>query len=56
VGWADPRWPSLIAVVDKAESEVVVELGVPLLIRSVWCLKGTMGGNQLRGISGSIGI
>ena len=26
-----PRWPSLIAVVERAESEVVVELGVPLV-------------------------
>lgn len=25
-----PRWPSLIAVVDRAEREVVVEVGVPL--------------------------
>jgi hypothetical protein len=25
-----PRWPSLIAVVERAEREVVVELGVPL--------------------------
>ena len=25
-----PRWPSLMAVVERAEREVVVELGVPL--------------------------
>lgn len=31
-GWAEPRWPSFIAVVERAEREVVVELGVPL-----WC-------------------
>lgn len=29
-GKALPRWPSLIAVVDRAEREVVVEFGVPL--------------------------
>lgn len=29
-GWEVPRWPSLIAVVERAESEVVVEFGVPL--------------------------
>lgn len=40
-GWwvvavACPRWPSLIAVVERAEREVVVEVGVPLeVIRSV---------------------
>jgi hypothetical protein len=25
-----PRWPSLIAIVDRAEMEVVAEFGVPL--------------------------
>lgn len=25
-----PRWPSLMAIVERAESEVVAELGVPL--------------------------
>ncbi len=29
-GGAWPRWPSLIAVVDRAEREVVVLVGVPL--------------------------
>ena len=31
-GWggACPRWPSLMAVVERADREVVVELGVPL--------------------------
>lgn len=28
-GRVEPRWPSLIAVVERAEREVVVELGVP---------------------------
>lgn len=37
MGCADPRWPSLIAVVERAEREVVVEFGVPLEeIRSVF--------------------
>jgi hypothetical protein len=31
-GW--PWWPSLMAVVDSAESEVVPELGVPLMLVS----------------------
>ena len=30
VGWAEPRCPSLMAVVERAERDVVVELGVPL--------------------------
>lgn len=25
-----PRWPSLMAVVERVESDVVVEVGVPL--------------------------
>lgn len=29
-GKALPRWPSLIAVVERAEREVVAEFGVPL--------------------------
>lgn len=29
-GWGWPWWPSLMAVVDSAEREVVPELGVPL--------------------------
>lgn len=33
-GKAEPRWPSLMAVVERAEREVVVEFGVPLLIVS----------------------
>jgi hypothetical protein len=30
-GWAWPRWPSLMAVVERAESDVVVLVGVPLV-------------------------
>lgn len=34
-GKAEPRWPSLMAVVERAEREVVVEPGVPLLYVSL---------------------
>jgi hypothetical protein len=34
-GWEEPRWPSLMAVVERAERDVVVELGVPLEGRRV---------------------
>lgn len=34
-GWEEPRWPSLMAVVERAERDVVVELGVPLERRRV---------------------
>lgn len=29
-GWVEPRWPSFMATVERADMEVVVELGVPL--------------------------
>lgn len=42
-GKEDPRWPSLMAVVDRAESEVVVELGVPGASVGVSGLEGGSG-------------
>lgn len=31
-----PRWPSLMAVVERAEREVVVLVGVPLVMEHAW--------------------
>jgi hypothetical protein len=47
-----PRWPSLIAVVERVEREVVPELGVPLSpsARGIWnTIKGYVRGLR-RGI------
>jgi len=41
LGRAAPRWPSFMAVVERAEREVVVELGVPLFV----CLEVSYSGS-----------
>ena len=40
-----PRWPSLMAIVDRAEREVVAEFGVPLLC--IRCLHMEGGAERL---------
>lgn len=58
-GKEEPRWPSLIAVVESAERDVVVELGVPLSYISYFkSLVGSTHGASVgvSGLEGGSGI
>lgn len=51
-----PLWPSLMAVVERAEREVVVEVGVPLSESQGVISRGGRGKGDTYGISGVSGL
>lgn len=53
-----PRWPSLMAVVERVEREVVVELGVPLWGggQLLVCGRGGVGKESVRDVRGGYGV